>query len=159
MGRGWLKVLSLRRQANTRDGTISGSCPRFFSRYTHAFWCDSDVLYIGPLVGTRLGNNFSVPRAITKDYWNIVCSQPTRIKTEEMIEPDKLVWESSAAEIIHTFVDHLAGIDDRCVEIDRNSQRLFDFMCVITQWIPYSISEVTLEYSETDLVCWTFGHH
>lgn len=76
-----------------------------------------------------------------------------------MIEPDKLVWESSAAEIIHTFVDHLAGIDDRCVEIDRSSQRLFDFMCVITQWIPYSISEVTLEYSETDLVCWTFGHH
>ena len=59
----------------------------------------------------------ATPRAVTRAYFEKICPHPTLVRepdVREMYPPG-----SSAVKIVETWRDHLATIDDPCVEVTR----------------------------------------
>lgn len=81
------------------------------------------------MVGTRLGHNPRIPRAVSRDFFNIVCPHPLRMRGEQILDDMGLRW-GTAAEITTAAVKWLAQVEEPCVELIADSANLYDLWCV-----------------------------
>jgi hypothetical protein len=83
----------------------------------------------GPIIGGAFVEGDLTPLSIHKQFFDEICPHP-RIITAEAI------WEiindktASALTIHNTWKTYLQGINDPCVEVARDSDRIFDYLCV-----------------------------
>ena len=82
------------------------------------------------MVGSRLGYNYRKPRAVSKEFYDLACPNPLRVRGEDIHEQLGVRW-GSAAEITAAWAEWLASVDDRCVEIVEDSWNIYDLWCVV----------------------------
>ncbi|KAI0789482.1 hypothetical protein C8Q75DRAFT_718203 [Abortiporus biennis] len=99
--------------SKTRSGLIPSKIPY-------------SVFLSGPLVGGSWpeGNEHR-PRAVTKEFFDIVCPKPTILNPRDV--DGHLPWEASAKQIFDTWMAALATIKDRCIEIKEDQLQIFSF--------------------------------
>ena len=78
---------------------------------------------LGPTAGGPFPEGDPAPRAVTKEFWDIVCPNPRVIDSYEV--SDHLSQEATALELLEAWVQKLDEIGDRCVEVSRDSLQLF----------------------------------
>lgn len=78
---------------------------------------------LGPTAGGPFPEGDPAPRAVTKEYWDLVCPSPRVISSYEV--SDQLKPEATALEILEGWVQKLDEVSDRCVEVSRESLQLF----------------------------------
>ncbi|PFH46472.1 hypothetical protein AMATHDRAFT_51022 [Amanita thiersii Skay4041] len=88
------------------------------------------ALLSGPLVGGELGPEIKdIPRAISRDYFNQVCTERTLIRGEEV--KNHLPNDATASQIVDAWVQKLNEVNSTCIEITRGSAQIFDYLCVL----------------------------
>lgn len=80
----------------------------------------------GPLIGGPFVLGDETPLSVHKMYFDEICPYPKIVDTRvvaQMIGDD----QASAKKILDTWAEYLRGIDEPCVEIARDSDRIFDY--------------------------------
>ncbi|GJE88479.1 O-fucosyltransferase family protein [Phanerochaete sordida] len=81
------------------------------------------ALISGPIVGGPFFDNDGTPRAVVKEYWDLICPNPTIVRADEIRE---LRGEGAdARKIIDAWVNHIKDIDDPCIKVERHSGSIF----------------------------------
>ncbi|KIP04154.1 hypothetical protein PHLGIDRAFT_25752 [Phlebiopsis gigantea 11061_1 CR5-6] len=84
------------------------------------------ALISGPLIGGPFVLGDETPLSVHKEYFDEICPHPTIVDTRivaQLIGDD----QASAKRILDAWTGYLRGIDDPCVEIARDSDRIFDY--------------------------------
>lgn len=82
----------------------------------------------GPAVGGAFPEGNAAPRFVTKEYFDIICPSPTILKVEDVTQ--HLDKEASAATLFEAWLTKLSS-EDRCIEIDQNSDPMFHIWYVL----------------------------
>jgi hypothetical protein len=85
------------------------------------------TLVAGPLIGLPYANSTTThthPRAVSRRYYNHVCSKPYVISSDEV--KHTLPGDTSALETMNVWIEKLQSIEDRCVEIEIDTAQIFD---------------------------------
>lgn len=86
-------------------------------------------MILGPSVGDPFPPGDPAPRSVIKEYWDQVCPSPTIISSDEVTYSiDK---DASALTLFNNWVEKLNSVDDRCIEIDKNSGQIFSIWYVV----------------------------
>jgi hypothetical protein len=82
----------------------------------------------GVMVGGKMPPGDTTPRAVSKDFFNKVCPNPTIIQVKE-VNDDRMRFDESvpASEIFEKWLEKINSIEDPCVEIDPNSDQIFEY--------------------------------
>ncbi|EGN95102.1 hypothetical protein SERLA73DRAFT_187410 [Serpula lacrymans var. lacrymans S7.3] len=82
----------------------------------------------GPLVGGEFPDGDDAPRAVSKDYFNKVCPNPTIIDTS-IINTEHVRFDDdvSALQVFNLWLDKINSMDDDCIELDVHSNTIFEF--------------------------------
>lgn len=89
-------------------------------------------LRTGPMVGGSYGRHSDVPRAVSRNYYNEVCTERVIINSAEV--RSTLQTSPTAQETLDAWVAKLTSMDDRCVEIMIDTPQLFDIWSVKLRW-------------------------
>ncbi|KAF8625518.1 hypothetical protein AX17_006830 [Amanita inopinata Kibby_2008] len=83
------------------------------------------VTLAGPVAGGSMGGgNKDVPRAVSKEYFDVVCPEKTVINGDKM---KKRLEGATAGEIVSAWVKELDSVGDRCIEIEKGTGQIFDY--------------------------------
>lgn len=85
--------------------------------------------FTGPIIGGDLGPHSNVPRAVSREYFYKVCPNPTVIHPSEV--KVKEIPDYTAAQTLDAWVEKINSIEDRCIEIPKDTDRLFDIWQVV----------------------------
>lgn len=111
----------------------------------------------GRIVGTYVERDPQIPRAIPKDYWDIVCPEPTVIDGDAFLY-DMGVKHGTAREITEAFVKYLDGFDTRCIEIRDDSWNIYDLWYDPDIYLVLN-DTVTLIRTQVARRCYSFAGH
>ncbi|TFK34536.1 hypothetical protein BDQ12DRAFT_700367 [Crucibulum laeve] len=75
----------------------------------------------GPTAGGPMDNSH-VPRAISSEFWNEVCPPEKR----RIIHARDSPYEADGPVLVEWWKDHLAGLEDECIEVDEKERRVVD---------------------------------
>ncbi|KAF8325499.1 hypothetical protein F5887DRAFT_1202146 [Amanita rubescens] len=82
------------------------------------------VTFAGPIAGGSMGPEYpGIPRAVSREYFNRVCSDKL------IIDTDGLKWElqhATGAQITRAWVQKLDAIGHRCIVIPKESSHIYD---------------------------------
>lgn len=87
------------------------------------------ALLSGPIAGQSYSDSAIAqthPRAVSRRYFEQICPEPYILEPRALLEA--LGNNSSAVEIMSVFVKQLQSITDRCVEIQKDTTQVFDYM-------------------------------
>ena len=76
-------------------------------------------------MGTDVDPPGAIPRAIPKEYWDIVCPDPVVIKGDDFLW-EMGVRDSSALEITEAFIEYVNRLNAQCVEIKDETWNVYD---------------------------------
>lgn len=85
------------------------------------------VFVAGPLAGGPYLNSttgLSHPRFVSRHYYNQVCPHPYVVHSS--VFKNAVPSNASGLEMLNTWVEMLEKIEDRCVEIQKDTYQLFD---------------------------------
>lgn len=85
------------------------------------------ALVAGPIIGLPYTNSTTAlthPRAVSRRYYNHVCSKPYIISSDEV--KNTLDADTSALETMNVWIEKLKNIEDRCIEIEIDTPQVFD---------------------------------
>ena len=84
------------------------------------------ISHLGPLIGGPFVLDDTTPRSVHKKYFDEICPYPKIVETQTVAH---LMRDSqpSAKKILDTWAEYLRKIDEPCVEIARESDRIFDY--------------------------------
>ncbi|KAH7920519.1 hypothetical protein BV22DRAFT_1107628 [Leucogyrophana mollusca] len=113
----------------------------------------------GPVVGGELPPEDHTPRAVSKDFFQTICPNPTILQVSE-INDDYLRYDEtvSAAVIFDKWVQKLNSIDDPCVQLDANNGQIFDYWIygqkkrLLPMWPDLSESPMIKRWSWSPLI-------
>ncbi|GJE89688.1 O-fucosyltransferase family protein [Phanerochaete sordida] len=91
------------------------------------------ALISGPLLGGAFVQGDRTPLAVHQKYFEKICPNPTIVKTED-VRPYMGPEHPTALKILQTWTEYLKGIDDPCVEVARDSERIFSFYIYGEKW-------------------------
>ena len=79
----------------------------------------------GPIAGGPFPENDDQLRAIARKHWHKICPEPKTVWTQDV---KKIIGDdqATAGTILKTWVEHLAGYDEPCLQIDGGVERIFD---------------------------------
>lgn len=81
------------------------------------------ALISGPIVGGPFEDDDHTPRAVVKEYWDLICPNKTVIRADEV---RKLHSEGAdARKITDTWVRYIQDIEDPCLEVERHSGSIY----------------------------------
>ncbi|KAI0964553.1 hypothetical protein AcW1_001345 [Taiwanofungus camphoratus] len=109
----------------------------------------------GPSVGDPFPPGDPAPRSVIKEYWDQVCPSPTIISSDEVTYSiDK---DASALTLFNNWVEKLNSVDDRCIEIDKNSGQIFSIWVfgtnrILDIWPTFSKSPILNEFRWSPLI-------
>ncbi|KAK2463845.1 hypothetical protein APHAL10511_004150 [Amanita phalloides] len=86
------------------------------------------ALISGPMVGSKMGpNDADVPRAVSLDYFNLVCPQEQRhiINGGEVKQG---LWNPTAKQLLNALVEKVHATDARCIELPQGTEQVFDYI-------------------------------
>lgn len=101
---------------------ISGEIPTS-SIFVPPYWRG---LHAGPLIGGPFPPGDDAPRAVSKNFFNEVCPNPTVIDSGEVNEPLRYDNDIGAQYMMDRWIEKLNSIADPCVEIAQESYQLFE---------------------------------
>ncbi|KZV76433.1 hypothetical protein PENSPDRAFT_747623 [Peniophora sp. CONT] len=85
------------------------------------------AIVAGPLAGGRYPASDWRPPAVTTEFFELVCPNPTVVHVGDTHREAGYVEPSTATAIFDAFVARLNAIDDNCVELQEDSGQLLDF--------------------------------
>ncbi|KAG1835005.1 hypothetical protein DFJ58DRAFT_821029 [Suillus subalutaceus] len=82
----------------------------------------------GIIVGGEMPPGDTTPRAVSKDFFNKVCPNPTVVHVTE-VNDDRMRFDESvpASYIFEKWLEKINSIEDPCVEIDPKSDAIFEY--------------------------------
>lgn len=128
---------------NTLTGTAVSSPPVYLSvplllvscclpiPYRYECLISLKIVLPGPIVGGSFDviDSSSVPRAVSKDYFDIVCPKHQRVVVDTREIKVRLEKNGAGAkDMMKAWSDMLNAIPDKCVEIEQDAPILFDYM-------------------------------
>ncbi|KAI0789474.1 hypothetical protein C8Q75DRAFT_718257 [Abortiporus biennis] len=114
------------------------------------------AMIAGPLVGDPFPIDDPVPPTVLVDYFQQVCPKPTVVNTGDIA--NELSESIRADELIQIWTENINAMQDRCIEIDRNSGRIFswgifgDASRLLDVWPEYKASPIIQNFRWSDLV-------
>ncbi|KIY44977.1 hypothetical protein FISHEDRAFT_50228 [Fistulina hepatica ATCC 64428] len=112
----------------------------------------------GPMIGAPYGPDSNVPRAVSQEFFRKVCPEPTIIFSEEV--KDTLI-NPTASEVMNAWVKKINSMEDRCIEIEKDSGQLFDIWLlgsknILDIWDSLSQSPVLRQFGWSPLILSAF---
>lgn len=109
----------------------------------------------GPAAGGPLPPGDPGPRLVLKEYFDIVCPNPTVVSSDVITY--SLPSDASAMTLWGAWVDKLNSMDDRCIEIDENSGQLFSIWVfgskrIVDIWPVFSNSPILTKFRWSPLI-------
>ncbi|PCH42383.1 acetyl-CoA synthetase-like protein [Wolfiporia cocos MD-104 SS10] len=114
----------------------------------------------GPTVGAPFHTDpsFARPASVSKEYFDRVCPENERRKLMNQDVDASLGHTSTAGTLIERWVEVMRDVDDRCVELPRDSSVMFDIWIMgdknrlLDVWPGFSQSPVVREFAWSPLV-------
>ncbi|KZT66359.1 hypothetical protein DAEQUDRAFT_456807 [Daedalea quercina L-15889] len=115
------------------------------------------ALIKGPIVGAPFAADSSAPRAVVKDFWDLVCPNTTVIQNVDVlysIETDPTTTSST----LKRWLEVLDAIEDPCVEVAQDPRQIFDIWLLqdasrlLDEWPAFSQSPMLTEFGWSPLV-------
>ncbi|KAJ7574375.1 hypothetical protein C8J56DRAFT_803188 [Mycena floridula] len=105
----------------------------------------------GPLIGGESGPQ--VPRAVSREYFQTVCPNPIVLSSTEV----SLGEVPSAIALLNAWVEKLGKMEDRCIQISKDSRPIFDYMLfgstnVLDIWPTLSVSPILTKFGWSPLI-------
>ncbi|TRM65456.1 hypothetical protein BD626DRAFT_488840 [Schizophyllum amplum] len=120
------------------------------------------ALISGPMVGGSLGSDsHHIPRAVSREYFYKACSEVKIIRSDE-VKDTFHGREPSAKELMDAWVAKIDSMEDRCIEIEKNSMQLFDIWLLGTErvldiWPELSVSPAVKHFGMSPLILAAFN--
>ena len=86
---------------------------------------------VGPMIGGSWGEEGrDVPRSVSREYFYKTCSEVKVMRSAE-VKDTFSGREPSAKELMDAWVAKIDSMEDRCIEIEKDSFQLFDIWYVL----------------------------
>uniref|UniRef100_D8Q122 Expressed protein n=1 Tax=Schizophyllum commune (strain H4-8 / FGSC 9210) TaxID=578458 RepID=D8Q122_SCHCM len=125
------------------------------------------ALISGPMIGGSWGEEGrDVPRSVSREYFYKTCSEVKVMRSDE-VKDTFSGREPSAKELMDAWVAKIDSMEDRCIEIEKDSFQLFDIWLLGTErvldiWPELSASPVVKRFGMSPLIMSAFNankHH
>jgi len=168
-GLGWgnaMQELMIDSYVAYRTGRVNVFDNYTWNRYGPDFSIHDDILVpsrvplsaiiAGPLVGAPWPHGDPTPRTVAKEYWDVVCPEPTIINPRDIDGP--LPGDIPADKLADVWVETINSMPDRCIEIQRGAVQLFSFWIfgnaqrLMPIWPQYKASPIITQFRWSSLV-------